>query len=73
LAPSEGFVVSSLQSDLRLRAQVEEHSWSRFGRLTAPRKIEGRTAERAGLLGSLIPTLFAVEPLNLVDNYRLLP
>ena len=59
LAPSEGFLVSSLRSDVRLRApfgsepqdriQVEEHSGSRFGKLTAPRKIEGRTAERASL------------------------
>ena len=53
LVPPEGFLVSSLRSDLWLRAQVEEHSGSRFGRLTAPRKIEGRTDERAGLLGSL--------------------
>jgi hypothetical protein len=30
-----------------------EGSGSRFGRLTVPRMIEGKTAERAGLLGYL--------------------
>ncbi len=63
----EGFVVSSHRSDLRLRApfgfepkgrrQVKEHSRSRSGKLTAPRKIESRTAERAGPSASSEPTL----------------
>ena len=73
LIPSEGFLVSSLRSDLCLRAQVEEHSGSRFGRLADPRKIEGMTAAWAGLLGSLLTHTFRSRPLNLVDNYRLLP
>ncbi len=63
MAPAEGFVVSSLRS---------EHSGSRFDRLTAPRKIEGRTAEEASRSVSSPPTLLAIETGRLANSTGML-